>query len=185
MKIISKLNLKIDVDSVRHYYSEVEKNFQDLMWTVPVGPTSIKGWSIHGIKSWPKSSLYPFMEEGNEPVGLENYFETDLVFGWAKEILELFPYGYRAAIGESPAGTVIPPHIDPTGSFMLRLQIPVYTNKDCIWTTADGDQHLEVGSAYVVDTSKVHSTKNFGKTPRVHFAMCLPKTHLDDIKKFF
>ena len=108
--------------------------------------------------------------------------QQDLV---AKEILELFPYGYRAAIGESPVGTVIPPHTDPTGPYMLRLQIPVYTNKDCIWTTADGDQHLEEGSAYIVDTSKEHSTRNFGTTARVHFAMCLPRTHLEDIKQYF
>ena len=183
MKIISKLNLKIDIDSARHYYSKLEKNFQHLMWTASAGSTNLKGWSIHGIKY--KSGLYPFMEEGNEPVGLENYFETELVFGWAKKILELFPYGYRAAIGESPVGTVIPPHTDPTGPYMLRLQIPVYTNKDCIWTTADGDQHLEEGNAYIVDTSKTHSTRNFGTTARVHFAMCLPKTHLEDIKQYF
>ena len=72
--IITKLNLEIDVESARHYYSELEKNFQRLMWTASAGATNLKGWSIHGIKS--KSGLYPFMEEGNEPVGLENYFET-------------------------------------------------------------------------------------------------------------
>lgn len=183
MKIISKLNIQIDVDYARKYYSELEENFQHLMWTAPVGATSLKGWSIHGIKG--KQGLYPFMEEGNEPIGLENYFETELVFGWAKDILTMFPYGYRAAIGESPAGTVIPPHSDPTGPYMLRLQIPIYTNEECIWTTADGDINLEVGNAYIVDTSYTHATRNFGKTRRVHFAMCIPRENLIDLNKLY
>lgn len=185
MKIISKLNLKIDVDAARQYYAELEKNFQHLKWIAPVGPVNLHGWSVHGIKN--KPAPWPFMDPTNEPPGLENYFNTELVFGWAKEILELFPYGYRAAIGESPPGTVIPAHIDlpETHLHMVRLQIPVYTNKECIWTTADGDLNLEVGNAYIVDTSFEHGTRNFGTTRRVHFAMCIPRSNIDDIKKFF
>ena len=44
MKIISKLNLKIDIDSARLYYSKLEKNFQHLMWTASAGSTNLKGW---------------------------------------------------------------------------------------------------------------------------------------------
>jgi hypothetical protein len=177
MKIISKLNIKIDVEKARKYYAEVEKNFQHRMWIVKTDLATIKGWSIHGVTG--KPGLWPLMEKDMEPPGIENYFETELAFGWAKDMIELFPFGYRAGIGESSPGTVIPSHIDPNVEHMVRLQVPIYTNEECIWTTADGDLNLEVGSAYIVDTAYMHGTRNFGQTPRVHFAMCIPRENLE------
>ena len=120
----------------------------------------------------------------SEPLGVENYYRSEICFDWAEEILDLFPYGYRAGIGVSPAGTVVQPHIDENWPDMLRLHIPIHTNKEYVWHTHESDLHMEEGSVYLVDTSHLHATTNNGDTARVHFGMNIPRTDFNKIKKF-
>jgi hypothetical protein len=178
-----KLNIPIDIASAQHYYSILEKEYQHKKWESQLGDKTIYGWSIHvlnGVKD-----NYGFYNIASEPLGVENYYRSELCFGWATEILDLLPYGYRAGVGVSPSGTTVPPHIDQNWPDMMRLHIPIYTNKDYVWITHEGELHMEEGSVYLVDTSYTHSTINSGLSSRVNFGMNIPRTSLDAIKQFF
>lgn len=182
-RMFYKLKIDIDVDKAQQYYATLEKDYQHKKWTCPLGDVSIYGWSLHILNG--VVGNYGFYDVNVEPLGVENYYRSNICFGWAKDILDLLPYGYRAGIGVSPPGTKVPPHIDENCGDMLRLHIPIQTNKNYVWHTSGPDFHMELGSAYLVDTSNLHSTTNAGETARVHLGMNIPRVNFDDIKKFF
>lgn len=178
-----KLDIPIDVHKAQQYYHTLEKDYQHRKWSCPLGDSIIYGWSIHVLNG--VTGNFGFYDLKSEPLGVENYYRSETCFDWAEEILDLLPYGYRAGIGVSPAGTIVPPHIDVTWRDMMRLHIPIYTNNDYKWYTDGGELHMEEGSIYMVDTSLTHATKNLGTTSRVHFGMNIPRRNFDDIKKYF
>lgn len=178
-----KLNIKIDIDKAQEYYSTLVKNHQDKKWECPLGDKIISGWSLHILNG--VTGPFGFYELKSEPLGVENYYRSEICFGWAEEMLDLFPYGYRAGIGVNPAGTVVPPHVDYNWEDMMRLHIPIHTNEKYVWHTHEPDLHMELGSVYMVDTSNLHATTNGGDCDRVHLGMNIPRRNFDDIKKFF
>lgn len=182
MSMFYKLKVDIDIDKAREYYHTLVENYQHRKWECPLGDKNISGWSIHVLNGVTDS--YGFYKLNSEPLGVENYYRSEICFGWAEEILNLFPYGYRAGVGVSPAGTVVPKHVDENWKDMMRLHIPIYTNKDYVWHTNEPDLHMEAGSVYLVDTSNIHGTVNNGTTERVHLGMNIPRTNFDDIKKY-
>ncbi len=177
-----KLNIKIDVDKAQEYYDMLVKDYQHKKWSCPLGDKTISGWSIQILNG--VTGNYGFYDLKSEPVGVENYYRSEICFGWAEEILNLLPYGYRAGVGVSPAGTIVKPHIDENWKDMYRLHIPIHTNKDYVWYTHEPDLHMELGSAYLVDTSHLHSTINNGSTERVHLGMNIPRNCINDIKQY-
>ena len=177
-----KLNIDIDLNKAREYYAMLQQEYQHRKWEAQVGEVTIVGWAIHGVKG--KEGNFGLYEKDNEPFGVENYYETDIAFGWAKDMLDLFPMGYRAGVGSSPPGTIVPPHIDECGDYSYRLHIPIYTNEKYIWTTPEGQFHLPAGSVYLFDPSVEHATRNDGVEPRVHFGIAIPKKDLKDLEQF-
>lgn len=181
-RIFYKLNIDIDIEKAQSYYKKLVSDYQHRKWECPLGDKTISGWSLQILNG--VTDLYGFYELKSEPLGVENYYRSEVSFGWAEEILNLFPYGYRAGIGVSPPGTIVPKHIDENWPEMLRLHIPIHTNKDYVWYTDEPDLHMELGSVYLVDTSNVHGTANNGLTDRVHFGMNIPRRNFDEITKF-
>jgi hypothetical protein len=178
-----KLKIQIDIGKAQEYYASLVNNYQHKKWETRLGDKIISGWSIHVLNGI--TGTFGFYGTNSEPLGVENYYKSEICFGWAEEILKLFPYGYRAGVGVSPAGTVVTPHIDENWQDMMRLHIPIHTNKNYVWHTHEPNLHMEEGSVYLVDTSYVHATTNEGDTDRVHLGMNIPRSNFDDIKKFF
>lgn len=181
-KNLIKLNIDIDLEKAREYYHTLQRDYQHKKWEVPVGDVTICGWAIHGIKG--KTGNFALYEKDSEPWGVEHYFETELAFGWAKDMLDIFPMGYRAGVGSSPAGTIVPSHVDECGDFAYRLHIPIYTNEKYIWTTPDGQFHLPAGSVYLFDAACEHATRNDGDEARVHFGIAIPKKDLHLLSQY-
>lgn len=181
-KFFQKLNINIDLDKAREYYATLQKDYQHRKWEIPVGDVTICGWAIHGVKG--KTGNFGLYEEYQEPLGLDKYFETELAFGWGKDMIELFPTGYRAGIGSSPPGTIVKPHVDFCGDFAYRLHIPLHTNEKYIWTTPEGKFHMPAGSVYLFDASCQHATRNDGDAPRVHFGIAIPKADMHLYNKY-
>jgi hypothetical protein len=179
-KIFYKLDIKIDLAKAREYYLTLQRDYAHKKWTASVGDVEICGWAIHGVKG--KTGNFGLYEKDGEPRGVEHYFETELAFGWAKDMLELFPMGYRAGVGSSPAGTIVPAHVDECRDFAYRLHIPIYTNDKYIWTTPEGQFHMPAGSVYMVDTAFEHATHNGGDEARVHFGIAIPKVYFKDLE---
>ena len=64
----------------------------------------------------------------------------------------------------------IPPHIDnQPPSWICRVHVPLMSNPLSRFTVAGRHYHLDVGEAYTVNTEAIHSVKNEGPTPRIHF----------------
>lgn len=183
MTMFHKLNISIDINKAQDYYNTLVREYHHKKWEYLLGDKTISGWSLHILHG--VTGNFGFYDINSEPLGVENYYRSEICFGWAEEILNLFPYGYRAGIGVSPAGTVVPPHIDENWKDMMRLHIPINTNPGYVWHTHEPDLHMELGSIYLVDTSYQHATANNGTTPRVHLGMNIPRRNIDDIKKFF
>jgi hypothetical protein len=177
-----KLNLKIDVDKAQEYFLTLKNDFQHKKWEANIQDKKIFGWSLHILNG--VTGNYGFYDAKTEPLGIENYYRSEICFGWAEDILNLFPYGYRAGVGISPPGTVVPPHIDENWKDMMRLHIPIFTNTSYVWHTHLPDFHMKLGNAYIVDTSNLHGTTNNGDTDRVHFGMNIPRNNVDDVLKF-
>jgi hypothetical protein len=177
-----KLKMKVDLERAREYYFKLENEYQHRRWESRLGDTTIHGWSIHVLNGI--TDAFGFYDKATEPLGVENYYRSEICFDWAEEILNLFPYGYRSGVSVNPTGTIVPSHIDENWVDMMGLHIPIITNKDYVWITTEGTRHLEEGSVYLVDTSRLHSTINKGACARVHFGMNIPRANWDDIKKF-
>jgi hypothetical protein len=169
-----KLDIQIDIDKAKKYYAELEEKYQHLKWESRLGDSTIHGWSIHILKNF--SPPFGFYDKNTEPLGIDKYYNSEIYFGWAEDILTRIPYGYRAIMSVNPQGTVVPKHIDENYPDMMRLHIPIITNKDYVWHTHLGELHMEEGTAYLVDTSFEHSTVNNGSLPRVHLGLNVPRS---------
>lgn len=67
-------------------------------------------------------------------------------------------------------GHSIEPHKDMQAPYWIcRVHVPLLTNDKSFTTMDDGDHHLDVGTAYKVNTMDTHAVRNDGKTPRIHF----------------
>lgn len=63
----------------------------------------------------------------------------------------------------------ISPHTDKQPeNWICRVHFPITTNEHCI-LIMNKSYHLEVGSAYRINTEREHSIINNGTTPRIHF----------------
>ena len=63
----------------------------------------------------------------------------------------------------------ITPHRDEQDStWRCRIHVPLTTN-DRAFLVMDKPFHLEIGSAYKINTEATHFIVNMGATPRVHF----------------
>lgn len=63
----------------------------------------------------------------------------------------------------------IPPHRDEQDQrWRCRIHVPLTTNDRAI-LVMDKPYHLEVGSAYKINTEATHFIVNMGATPRIHF----------------
>ena len=89
------------------------------------------------------------------------YTKLFLHYGYGKPISVLF--------ARLRAGGELVPHIDGGISVVHNhdVHIPITTNKGCIFTVGDEQEHLEVGKIYEVDNTVTHSVSN-GNEPRIH-----------------
>lgn len=88
--------------------------------------------------------------------------------GYAREIVDNMPCGpHDIQVSIHTPGTKLPPHQDLPDCF--RFHLPIVTNSDAIFTIEGKDIHIPAdGWAYLVNTTKLHSTDNKGDQDRVH-----------------
>jgi hypothetical protein len=80
-----------------------------------------------------------------------------------------------------PTGATIP-HKDQ--DFLLRVHVPICTNKDVRWLTDSGYHKLDKpGQAYLCDTRKMHAAYNDSKDDRVHLIFAIEDKYLEDLRK--
>jgi len=104
----------------------------------------------------------------------------DLNGTYIAELITKYSQYYRWRLLHIPAGQCYSVHTDAyTGKTNKRIHIPITTNKDSYFCyygdkPADGIEttvkfhHMELGNVYEVNTTKLHSAINYGKTSRYH-----------------
>lgn len=66
-------------------------------------------------------------------------------------------------------GHDIPPHVDQQPAHWLaRVHVPLTSNNESQFMVGGEHHHMEIGSAYIVNTTVEHAVRNDGTTPRIH-----------------
>lgn len=187
---IKKLeNLKFNYIELLSYYNTIVKDFQYLKW-VPTGIIDELDHSIKHMYSWAIQSNYKDIEIPCPPYHIDTESvlsdpndtfsnPTKLVFGFGKKIVNLFPEVRQTSIAGHPPGTKIQLH--PDNDEFLKIHIPIKTNPKSWFIFEDEKFNLEIGSAYLINTTILHGTYNEGDTDRVHLIFKFPTRLTDDI----
>lgn len=202
MPLVEKLTLTFDVAELRNYVTLLKTHYQDYSWgfeDMKKLPQTIYmkervqfaencyGWAIttENLNLSSKSNT-PWPEAVDDTAyqdkTLRKERTTDLVFGIIERLLEKVPFACKISISVFPPGSQTIPHKDQ--DFLLRVHVPIYTNKDVKWLSEEGYSDLhELGSAYLCDTRKMHSVYNDGTVDRVHLIFAIEQIHIDALKK--
>jgi hypothetical protein len=197
---VEKLNFKFNIDELRDYYSSLQQDYQDYIWRVKTltdkdeytakrvaSAIDNYGWAIttevldENIKSnppWPEVlSEFSYAEKE-----LKTERITPLAFGVIDRLLKKIPYAHHVIMSVFPPGSATIPHSDQ--DFLLRIHVPIYTNKNVKWLTDEGySQMHEVGYAYLCDTRIMHAAYNDdSKEDRVHLIFAIEDKYINDIK---
>lgn len=176
-------NFKFSHQKLLNYYNEVVEKFQHLKWT----PTNIDtmdhnvskvySWAIQSNLKDPKLPCPPYDIKHDDDVTGDFQTPTELLYGPVKIIVDAFPDIRQTVISAHPPGTLIKEHVD--NDEFIKIHIPIITNKQSYFTFTDKKYNLEIGKAYLINTTLKHGTINEGDNDRVHLIFKLPVEHVD------
>lgn len=202
MPLVEKLNFKFDVNELYHYIDLLKSDYKECSWGISdilklpqtdymkervQFANQCYGWAIttENLDVSSKSNS-PWPEAVDDTAyrdkELRKERKTDLVFGVIERLFQKIPYACKTFISVFPPGAETIPHKDQ--DFLLRVHVPIYTNKDVKWMTEEGYHNIqELGSAYLCDTRKMHSIYNDGMTDRVHLIFAVEDKNINKLKK--
>lgn len=184
---IKKLdNFKFSYKELYDYYTLVDKNFQHLRWNAEdndlTGMLEGKNHKVEGLCSYAIQSNYkdpnrPCMSyhvQDKTDVDYDGSFrvETDLIFGFAKKLVDTIPKIRQTVISIHPPETYIDFHVDSIE--FIKVHIPIITTDQSYFKFEDNDYNLEIGNAYLINTTIPHGTDNQGNGTRIHLIFKIP-----------
>lgn len=182
---VQEINFKFDLDELRRYYATVESNYQHLKWSMDlVGDVvntdkhkldGVYGWGIQSNLEDLTKPCPPYDVHKN---GSTTYQNTELVFGFAKKLLERFPYGRQLGIAVHPTNVSISEHVD--NDQYLKIHFPIFKTSASYFLFGPHKFILDPGKAYLIDTRYPHSTSQEGSGYRVHLLLKLPAEMTED-----
>lgn len=185
-------NIKFNSSELLAYFHTIERDFSHMKWTVDSTLDTLDH-SVSAVYSYnmqtnfknnqiPCSPYHVSPKDGwkyelLDDDGFNN--PTDLLFGIAKRIVDKIPNVRQMGIACHPPGTRISQHID--NKDFLKIHIPIQTTSNSYFSFGDKDYVMEVGKAYLVNTSSKHGTNNLGNLDRVHLLFKINPNDLDFI----
>jgi hypothetical protein len=191
---------KVDINQLQDWYKNLELKYKDwkfvydqhkYMWRDDPGdPSGKTGHRFMKDTAWytlcwstdVTGPLPP--ERGQAKPEWQDYDDDSLCprtcfDGYAIDIVNKLPIrSKRWIISIHTPGTKLITHQDSPDK--IRLHIPIFTNHDSDWIIDGEPYHMELGWAYLVNTTLPHSLENKGSTDRVHL---YGKVWTDDIIK--
>lgn len=179
---------KVDIDKLRQWYSNLEKNYSD--WKFIVGENEhiwqepiVDPDGITGHRLMPDTSYYTLCWNSDEPgpkpfeqgQAKPEYRDNDngklnprkCFTGYGLEIVESLPIRSKKwLVTIHTPGTKLITHQDAPDK--IRIHIPIFTNDSSKWIIDGEEFHMEPGWAYIVNTTLPHSLENKGTTDRIH-----------------
>jgi hypothetical protein len=178
-------NVHVSQKHLLDYYNQIVNNFQRLKWTPNNIDTKdhlvdkIYSWAIQSNLKNPNLPCPPYdIKHDEEVTGLFDTI-TDLYFGMGKLIIDSFPSVRQTVISAHPPGTVIQQHID--NDEFVKIHIPIIANDNSYFVFGNKKYCLEVGKAYLINTTIEHGTENFGNNDRVHLIFKIKKEDVEQI----
>jgi hypothetical protein len=192
---IIKKWFKIDLEKLRLWYSDLEKNYAEWKWKYGEhnymwrydanketggGIQSDTSWimltwgdNTKGPVPWMRYIAKPeydarMPQNINKDGRQEDLGARECLYGYGLEILESMPIKpHDVQVAIHTPNTKLPPHQDGVDKF--RFHIPIHTNEDARFIIDSKDLHLPAdGWCYLVNTTYLHSTNNRGTTDRIH-----------------
>lgn len=175
--------VNIDTSGLADYYKQVLENYQHLKWTNVAEVVDSELHKIEGVYGWGIQSNLPDITQPCPPYDIHKersaiYENTELVFGFAKYILDKFPYARQLSLAGHPPGTKISHHIDNVE--FIKVHIPITTCDNSWFVFENNFYELTAGQAYLVDTRFSHGTTNSGTEDRVHFFFKIPADKIEE-----
>lgn len=183
--IIQPLNITYDIEYALQYYMELETNWQHMKASMPEDYyyktlRGTYGWTMQVPLEWDIKVPYP-RTEGWDIVGRENFKNTDLVFGFAEKVLNIFRTSFRTFISVCIPGTHFLPHTDGNSDILVRGWMPITTNDNFQWITDEGKIVLSPGTAYMIDIAHMHEVINLGDTNGASLVFDIPRKDMQKI----
>ena len=128
----------------------------------------------------------PYQMPGEDLAQFNYNFDTptDLVFGFAKKVIDKFPNVKQTVITAHGPGSSIDFHIDEEkwlGEEHVKIHLPIEANDQSYFQFEGEDFVLAPGHAYLVNTTIPHGTANKGNTHRAHFIFKIPLSYVETI----
>lgn len=192
----------VDADKLQQWYQQLEQDYSDwkfiyeqhkYMWKEDPGdPTAQTGHAFQPNTSWYTlcwngDQTGPLPPERGEAKSKWRDEDNDELYpracfnGYARQLVEGLPIrSKRWLVTIHPPGTHLITHQDSPDK--IRVHIPIHTNDSSNWMVDSEEFHMEVGKAYLVNTSLPHSVINNGTSDRIHL---YGKVWVDDCKSLF
>jgi len=181
-------NVMFDQSELISYYDKINKDYQHMKWT-PGNNIDTKMHSVNNMYSWavqsnlkdPTKPCPPYHIDAGEEISEADNCQvpTELIFGFSKKIIDTFPEVRQLGISGHPPNTKIDLH--PDNDEFLKIHIPIITNPDAWFFYEDEKFNMQVGNAYLVNTTILHGTYNQGSTDRIHMIFKFPAEQLETI----
>lgn len=187
--LIKELNIKFNFNELLDYVATIERDYQNLKWTPSdENLKSIVDYEKHkyqGLYGWGIQSNLDDLTQPCPPYDVHKnssstYRDTELMFGFAAKIKQLFPFMRQLGIAGHPPGVSIAEHIDNVE--YVKIHIPITSNPESYFMFYNYKFVMEPEKMYLVNTTEVHSTSNLGNSDRVHMILKLPTSLVNEIE---
>jgi predicted protein tyrosine phosphatase len=187
-KYIQVLHYKFSFDRLKEYYLSLENSYQHLKWTLDFvhDVNDSHKHKLDGVYGWGIQSNLEDLAKPCPPYDIHKngsavYKNTEMVFGFAKELLYRFPYARQLGIAVHPKDVQISEHVD--NDEYVKIHFPIIATAQSYFCFGEHCYILEPGFGYLIDTRYPHSTDQSGDGVRVHFLLKLPLSNIADALK--
>ena len=135
-------------------------------------PSAVIAWiSAIPFEDWPQQTR---LEDGRIRPAMVNDPEWHGFGRVVAPVVAEARSGLAGTVSNVLLTVVMPGHNIPTHTdqqpphWVTRVHIPLTTNEESRFIVGAEHHHMEIGSAYLVNTEVEHSVANDGATPRIH-----------------
>jgi hypothetical protein len=188
--MIYTLELKVNLDYALDYTKQLNTNFKHLHWWyekhhndfrglgdgIKNNMKNVNGWGLQTIYNDPQFPYHCDIDPHDE--GYEYFKDTDLVFGFFKDLKSLFVNPYRSFLMNFPSNHYIGKWQSGSGGLHAKVFVPIISNNSTRLISYNPAQQvitLNPGSIYVFDMSEHHGElKNDGDTDITFITFNIP-----------
>lgn len=187
-KYVQVLDYKFSLDKLKEYYACLEDSYQHLKWTLNYvnEVNDAEKHKLDGVYGWGIQSNLDDLTKPCPPYDIHKfgstiYRNTELVFGFAQDLLERFPYARQLGIAVHPTNVCISEHVD--NDEYVKIHFPIIATAQSFFCFGEHEFVLDPGFGYLIDTRYPHSTKQQGNGLRAHLLVKLSVDKIYDALK--